>query len=97
MFRESMERHGVLPKNPNTNKKFKMWLENMGCQLGHVVESRRGSYTLDTENHVGIWITCDPIGRKNKRGFAHPIKKYKFRVEIPYELVDKMLALGFIP
>lgn len=97
MFRESMERHGVLPKNPKTNKKFKEWLDGMGCHLCTIAESRRSLSMPVTDGHVSIWVVCDPIARKNKRGMNFHYKKYKFRVEIPYDLADKMLALGFIP
>lgn len=101
MFHDSLEKNGVLPKDPKRNKKFRSWVENMGCHVGHV--STRENYSFTTEGHVGFWISCPPIskalpGRIFRTSKAYKVTKaYKVRIEVPYELADRILTLGFMP
>lgn len=98
IMRESMERNKVLPKDPRRNKKFRDWLEKNGCKVGPI--SKRSILVFELAGFVGIWIECNPMNCSRKPPRKQWKKKeviYKVHIDIPNELADNMLALGFGP
>lgn len=92
MLRESMERNKVLPKDPKRNKKFRDWVEKNGCKVGPILHQVRHVFRL--EGHVGVWIDCVPA---KKPLWQRKKPAFKVHIDIPYEIADRMLTLGFGP
>jgi hypothetical protein len=92
MLKESMEKNKVLPKDPRRNKKFKDWVEKNGFKLGLIL--KRTFHVFRIEGHVGVWIECIPPKTPQ---WQRRKPTYKVHIDIPYDLADRMLALGFGP
>jgi hypothetical protein len=93
-FRYRMSLKGILPKNPWKAKRVHEWLARMGARM------KPGSFRFDPHmgcvdcaNYVNFKVFCPPS--KNKiRGEK---SLFFMRVEIPWELADKVLTLGYLP
>jgi len=104
IFRESMEKHGVLPKNPWKAKRLETWLGKMGARF-HPGSHNIRLYRVDAANFVNFKVDCPAVARKkDKFGRLKLPPRIRGRresrwvcVEIPWELADKVLTLGYLP
>lgn len=90
-FRFRMEQKGVLPKNPWKCKRTEEWLAKMGARMkpgSRRFDPYKG--VVDCANFLNFIVYC-------------PTSKYKIRserggqfmrIEIPWDLADKILVLG---
>jgi len=93
-FRLRMEQKGVLPKNPWKAKRTEAWLAKMGARMKP--GSRRFdpySGVNDCANFLNFVVYCLPS--KNK--IRHERGGQFMRIEIPWDLADKILVLGHFP
>ena len=103
-FRASMERSKVLPVNPWKAKRLERWLAKMGAKFEPETHNYRSLYRVDTQNYVNFKVECPsprPSG-KGRRPRLHPRIRGRnelrlVRIEIPWELADKILTLGYFP
>jgi hypothetical protein len=91
-FQASMEKRGLIPKNPWKAKRVDAWLAKMGARM------RPGSDWFrpekpDCKNYVNFNVDCiqSKMKIKGRRGWRF------MRIEIPWDLADKILTLGFLP
>lgn len=99
VFHDAMERHGVLPKDPWRAKRLAEWLASMGARFHPGSFSRRdwGS-PIDTHNFVNFRVRCPQIVRKGRICRIRGSRETRFvRIEIPWDLADKVLVLGDLP
>lgn len=99
-FKTSMEKRGILPKNPWRAKRLQRWLAGMGARMEPGSMHLRNYDRPDTANFVNFTVDCPQIESKKKR-LPPRIKgrrEWRFvRIEIPWELADKILVLGYLP
>jgi hypothetical protein len=95
VFREAMTKKGILPKNPWKAVRVRRWLEKMGGRM------KPGSFHRqpvlerpDTLNFVNFEVPCE---RSNTRIMGYRNDHRFMRVEIPHELAEKIMLLGFLP
>ena len=93
IFRTSMERHEVLPVNPWKAKRLERWLARMGARFQPETHNYRSLTRVDTQNYVNFKVPC-PLYYKRIKGRR---EARWVRIEIPWELADKVLALGHLP
>lgn len=96
IFRNRMIKLMILPRNANKAKRAQKWLSQMGARMKprpHWTGSGKrpfiSNWQPDTENFLHFEIKC-------KEGEI----RYRYRsmaIEIPWEIADKVLALGFLP
>lgn len=100
IFRESMERHGVLPKNPWKAKRLEAWLSKMGARFWPGSHHIRWS-EVDCSKYVNFKVYCPMLEPRNGGRLAPKINGYReeryVHIEIPWELADKVLVLGHLP
>lgn len=93
IFREAMEKHEVLPKNPWRAKRLKSWLAKFGGRMEPESRHFRTAHPVDCGQFVNFRVACPKVQNR--------IKGYReerwSRIEIPWELAEKVLALGFVP
>ncbi|NBT36390.1 MAG: hypothetical protein EBT03_12795, partial [Betaproteobacteria bacterium] len=93
IFETKMRERGILPKNPWKAKRTDAWLARMGARMkpGSMHESPWGR--PDCANYVNFKVECphSDMRIRGRRGWRY------MRVEIPWELADKILALGYLP
>ena len=92
-LKDSMERRGILPKNPWKAKITTAWLSTIGARMKP--GSRRFDPYLgcvDCSKFVNFKVECPPSKVRFKCG-ANPF----MRIEIPWELADRILVLGYLP
>ena len=99
IFSEAMTKHGVLPKNPWKAKRLADWLGKMGARF-HPGSHRIRCYSTDPANFVNFVVDCPPF--VTKKGRLPPrvrgYREYRYVcLEIPWEMADRALALGFLP
>ena len=93
-FRFRMEQKGVLPKNPWKAKRTEAWLAKMGARMkpgSHRFDPYKG--VVDCANFLNFIVHCPPS--KNKK--RHEKGGQFMRIEIPWDLADKILVLGHFP
>lgn len=98
-FEASMMKQGVLPKNPWRAKRLAAWLLKMGARF-HPGSSHYRTYQLDSANYVNFGVNCPKF--EGYKPYKQPrIKGYRgrcyVRIEIPWELADKIVILGYLP
>lgn len=100
IFRERMEKKGILPKNPFVRskkiKELEAWLANMGGRLHlRLVRASYGRLVYDTDSskYFCFRVRCQEFGGRK----GHRRKPIFFLVEIPWDVADKVLMLGFVP
>lgn len=99
IFRAAMERDEVLPKDPWRAKKLTAWLEKMGGRF-HPGSHHIRAYFVDTANFFNFKVTCPKFSVKKGRWQprARGYRETRFvHIEIPWELADKVLMLGYLP
>jgi len=93
-FQARMLENKVLPVNPFKAKKAERWLARMGARM------KPGSFRFDpykgvceTGKYVNFLVYCkaSKVRIKNMRTI------WFMRVEIPHDLADKILTLGYLP
>ena len=97
IFRESMLRRRILPTNPWKAKKVDAWLAKMGARMrpgGRHYDTFRGQ--VDCANFVNFKVECIQPKCRISGGMYKLGEPYFMRIEIPWELADKVLTLGFI-
>jgi len=99
IFHDAMERHGILPKDPWRAKRLGAWLKEMGSRFHPGSFSRRDwSCPIDTHNFVNFRVRCPQIVRKGRISRIRGSRETRFvHIEIPWELADKILVLGYLP
>lgn len=101
LFRKSMEKSRVLPVNPWKAKRLERWLSRMGAKFEPETHNYRSLIRVDTKNYVNFKVDCPPPKASPKKVFARKIKGRRelrwVRIEIPWELADKILILGYLP
>jgi hypothetical protein len=93
-FRDRMLLKGVLPKNPWKAKRAEAWLARMGARMNpgsFLFDPHIGC--VDCSNYVNFKVFC-PTSKIKIRGDR---KGFFMRIEIPHDLADKVLALGYLP
>jgi hypothetical protein len=99
IFEVKMRERGILPKNPWKAKRVHEWLARMGARMKP--GSRRFDPHMgcaDCSNFVNFKVHCDPPKPRNPRARRLLRGEVAFmRVEIPWDLADKVLALGYLP
>lgn len=101
LFKQSMDNKKVRPVNPWKAKRLETWLGKMGARFQPETFSYR-PYRLDTQNYVNFKVECHGP-RGSGRIFARRRKirgrdeARWVRIEIPWELADKILVLGYLP
>ena len=93
-FKKSMEDKGLLPKNPWRAKRVHEWLAKMGAKMSPA--SRRFDPhwgCVDCSRYVNFIVNCPP-SKNRVRGMRGG---HFMRLEIPWELADKILVLGYLP
>lgn len=103
IFRESMERHKVLPVNPWKAKRLERWLAGMGARFRPESHNYRLLYRVETSDYVNFKVQCPspkPSGRGRRPRLIPKINGRNevrwVRIEIPWELADRILALGYM-
>jgi hypothetical protein len=92
-FRLSMKKKNILPVNPWKAKKTEAWLAKMGARMQPGCRRFDPYYGKQDKNFVNFKVFCPTPKiriRGEKGGFF-------MRVEIPWDLADKILTLGFLP
>lgn len=94
VFKERMEQKGLLPRNPWRAKRVHDWLATMGARMkpgSRRFDPDRG--LVDCENFLNFQVSCPPAKTRirGERG------THFMRIEIPWELADKILVLGHLP
>lgn len=100
-FEKSMGDKGLLPKNPWRAKRVHEWLAKMGAKMSPGVgllpiASRRFDPNMgcvDCSRYVNFIVDCPP-SKNRVRGTRG---RHFMRLEIPWELADKVLVLGYLP
>lgn len=103
IFKEKIESRGILPKNPWKAKRLGDWLAKMGARF-HPASNSFRPFGLEHAKFYSFEVHCPTSAvDKNKRG---PLKFRRIRgrresrwvvIEIPWELADKVLVLGYLP
>lgn len=102
VFRAGMERRKVLPVNPWKAKKLERWLAKMGSKFEPETFNYRSLYRVDTQNYVNFRVECPRpkaipgIFRRRPKIRGRDEVRW-VRIEIPWELADKVLVLGHLP
>lgn len=99
IFRASMEKRGILPKNPWKAKRLAAWLAKMGAKF-HPGSHHYRFGKVDSANYVNFKVDCPRF--EGYKPYKQPrINGYRggcyVHIEIPWELADKALMLGFVP
>lgn len=94
IFRDKMDTLGILPKDPWRAKKAEAWLVKMGARMkpgNRHYDVFRG--IVDCSNFVNFKVSCPPAKTRirGERG------THFMRIEIPHDLADKVLTLGYLP
>ena len=104
LFKESMDKKGIRPVNPWKAKRLKDWLDKMGARFQPETHNYRSLYRVDTQNYVNFKVHCEsprPSGRGRRPRLIPKIKGRNelrwVRIEIPWDLADKILVLGHLP
>jgi hypothetical protein len=92
-FEMSMDKRKILPRNPWRAKRTEAWLAKMGARMepGDMSMSPWGK--LENDKFFNFRVECPPCKTRirGRRG-------YRFmRIEIPHDLADKILTLGYLP
>jgi hypothetical protein len=99
IFVVKMREKGILPKNPRKAKRVHEWLSKMGARMkpgSRHYDVFRGQ--VDCSNFVNFKVHCDPPKPRNPRSRRLVRGEVAFmRVEIPWDLADKILTLGYLP
>lgn len=106
IFRDSMEKRGILPKNPWKAKRLADWLAKMGARF-HPGSHHIRAYQVDSANFVNFKVDC-PRSQFSRKitPWATKIVQRKINgrresrfvcIEIPWDLADKVLTLGCLP
>ena len=99
VFEVKMREKGILPKNPKRAKRVDAWLARMGARMrpgNRHYDCFRGQ--VDCSNFVNFKVYCDPPKPRNPRARRLVRGEVAFmRVEIPWELADRILTLGYLP
>lgn len=99
-FKHAMEKRGLLPKNPWRAKRLEAWLEGMGAKMDPGSMNVRNYERPDTNNFVNFLVHC-PQPTVKKGRLPPRIKGRResrfVRIQIPWELADKVLVLGYLP
>lgn len=93
-FRLSMQKKKILPVNPWKAKRAEGWLRSMGAKMEPGANNYDPSFGLqDHKNFVNFKVYCQLSKRRIKgiRGSCF------MRIQIPWDLADKILTLGFFP
>jgi len=90
-FRDRMSVKGVLPKNPWKCKRTEEWLARMGARMkpgSRRFDPWRGG--VNCQDFLNFIVDCPPSRNRieGQRG------GHFMRIEIPWELADKILVLG---
>lgn len=93
IFQESLERRKILPVNPWKAKRAERWLADMGARMKPESKHFRSGSPLDCEKYVNFNVEC-PLCHKRIKGYKEP---RWMRIEIPWKLAEKTLALGYLP
>lgn len=102
IFQASMEKRGILPKNPWKAKRLADWLAKMGGRF-HPGSHYVRTYKVDAANFVNFMVDCpQPRSSARRGGWGPPCingrREPRFvHVEIPWDVADKALMLGFVP
>jgi hypothetical protein len=94
IFRECMDEKGVLPKNPWKCKRVHEWLAKMGARMkpgSHRFDPDRG--TQDCARFLNFIVQCIP----SKNRIRGSRGGHFMRIEIPWDLADRILVLGYLP
>ena len=103
LFQMSMERSKVLPVNPWKAKRLERWLGKMGARFEPETHNYRSLNRVDTQNYLNFRVACPPPKAAPGRVFARRPKirgrcELRWvRIEIPWDLADKVLTLGYLP
>lgn len=93
IFRKRMETQGILPVNPWKATRLDRWLSGMGARMKPESKHFRSGTALDCDKYVNFQVPC-PLYHKRIKGYKEP---RWVRIEIPWDLADKVLALGHLP
>jgi len=94
IFQVKMREKGILPKNPWRAKRADAWLARMGARMKpgcRRFDPHMGC--VDCSNFVNFKVNCPPT-KARVRGIRGG---HFMRVEIPWELADRILTLGYLP
>jgi len=94
-FRVRMEDKGVLPKNPWKCKKTEEWLARLGARMNPFSKYYRSSRPVETANFLNFIVECKPIKNKIRTQggiVVGPRECVSMRIEIPWDLADKILS-----
>jgi hypothetical protein len=98
IFHDAMERHGILPKDPWRAKRLEAWLAKMGAKFRPRDAHYASLKPLDTQNFVNFRVRCPQVVRKGTIARIRGSRAARFvHIEIPWELADKILVLGYLP
>jgi hypothetical protein len=97
LFRLKMRDCGVLPKNPFRAKKTRAWIEKIGCRMD-VIHNPSWDCPLiyrwgltDWERFVSFEVEC-----KSTKKISGSRSNF-IRIDVPHDLADKVLLLGYLP
>lgn len=94
LFYEAMVKKGIMPKNPWKATRVHRWLAGMDCRMKPGSTHFRPLERPDYENFVSFEVPCHRSATRIKGRRD----EYRFmRVEIPYDLADKIMILGILP
>lgn len=100
-FKAAMEKRGILPKNPWRAKRLEAWLARMGAKMDPGSMHIRNYERPDTKNFVNFIVYCPQPNPKKGKQLPPRIKGHResrfMRIQIPWELADKVLVLGYLP
>jgi len=92
-FQAAMEKRKILPKNPWKAKRAEAWLDKMGARMQPGDMGTSPWRRLENDKFFNFRIECPPSKKRIRGRRGH---RY-MRVEIPHDLADKILALGYLP
>jgi hypothetical protein len=102
IFRDRMVEMDILPVNPWKATRVQKWLDKMGARMkpgSRHYNVFRGQ--VDCSNFVNFKVKCQPRKQRVPGGLGSPryrmIEASFMRIEIPWELADKVLTLGYLP
>lgn len=94
IFWRKMRDKKILPKNPWKASRTHKWLAKMGCRMKPGSGHYRPFERPDHSNFINFEVPCEQSNTRIK-GYKND---YRFmRVEIPHELAEKIMLLGFLP
>jgi hypothetical protein len=92
-FHKAMEKRKLLPKNPWRAKRTEAWLAKMGARMQPGDMGMSPWKRLENDKFFNFRIECPPSKTRIRGRRGHRF----MRIEIPHELADRILVLGYLP